>query len=188
MLSRADFSAMADAGVKSGALDQDEKSIIQNLLRLEKILVRDIMTPRSVVLTVDEDLPLSEAYEQIRPLQFSRIPVFKKQPDNITGLILKDGILENLADDQHTKKATAIKREILFVEDQISVAKLLDTLILRKQHLAMVADKYGTIVGLVTMEDVFETLLGLEIVDETDKVADLQEMAKEKWKKRAKKQ
>lgn len=185
VFSRADFAAMADAGVKSGALDHDEKSIIQNLLRLENILVSDIMTPRSVVMIVDEDLPLSEVYEQIRPLQFSRIPVFKEQPDNITGLILKDGILENLAEDRHSKKASSIKRDILFVEDRFSVAKLLDTMILRKQHLAMVADKFGTIVGLVTMEDVFETLLGLEIVDETDKVEDLQKMAKEKWKKKS---
>ena len=185
VLSRADFAAMADAGVKSGVLDHDEKSIIQNLLRLDYLKVKDIMTPRSVVMTVDEDLTLNEVYKQIRPLQFSRIPVFEDQPDNITGLILKDGILENLAEDRHSKKAREIKREIIFVEDHFSVGKLLDTLILKRQHLAMVADEFGTVVGLVTMEDVFETLLGLEIVDESDKVENLQELAKEKWKKRA---
>ena len=184
VLSRADFSAMADAGLKSGAIDKEEKSIIQNLLRLENLFVRDIMTPRSVVLTLDEDLTLHEIYKEIRPLQFSRIPVFNGQPDNITGLILKDSILQNLADDNHQKKAGEIKREILFVEDSISVAKLMDTLILKRQHLAMVADQFGTVVGLVTMEDLFETLLGLEIVDETDKVEDLQKLAKENWQKK----
>jgi CBS domain containing-hemolysin-like protein len=184
VFSRADFAAMADAGLKSGALDKDEKSIIQNLLRLENLKVRDIMTPRSVVLILDEDMTLTEIYKEIRPLQFSRIPVYKDQPDNITGVILKDKILENLAEDQHTKKASEIKRDILFVEDEFSVSKLMDTLILSRQHLAMVADKFGTVVGLVTMEDLFETLLGMEIVDESDKVEDLQKFARENWEKR----
>lgn len=185
VLSRADFAAMADAGLQSGAIDKEEKSIIQNLLRLENIKVHDIMTPRSVVLSVNEDQTLAKVYEEIRPLQFSRIPVFSSEPDNITGLILKDSILENLAEDMHTKKAAEIKREILFIEDSLSVAKLMETLILKHQHLAMVADKFGTVVGLVTMEDVFETLLGLEIIDESDKVEDMQKLAREKWKERS---
>jgi CBS domain containing-hemolysin-like protein len=186
VLSRADFSAMADAGLQSGAIDKEEKSIIQNLLRLENIYVRDIMTPRSVILTIDEELTLSNIYKEIRPLQFSRIPVYKDQPDNVTGIILKDSILENLAEDNHAKKATEIKREVLFVEDYLSVAKLMDTLVLKRQHLAMVVDKFGSVVGLVTMEDLFETLLGLEIVDESDKVEDMQKLAKEKWEKKSK--
>jgi CBS domain containing-hemolysin-like protein len=181
VFSRADFAAMADAGLKSGALDQDEKSIIQNLLRLENLKVKDIMTPRSVILTADEDSTLIEIYNDLKPLQFSRIPVFKDQPDNITGLILKDSILENLAEDRHRKKATEIKRDILFVEDECTVAKFMDALILNRQHLSMVADKFGSVVGLVTMEDLFETLLGLEIVDESDKVEDLQKFARENW-------
>ncbi len=186
VFSRADFAAMADAGLKSGALDKDEKSIIQNLLRLENLKVRDIMTPRSVVLILDENLTLTEIYNEVRPLQFSRIPVYKDQPDNVTGIILKDKILEGLAEDQHTLKASEIKRDILFVEDEISVSKLMDTLILSRQHLAMVADRYGTVVGLVTMEDLFETLLGMEIVDESDKVEDLQKYAEENWQKKQK--
>jgi len=187
VFSRADVAAMADAGLKSGAIDSEEKSIIQNLLRLENLKVKDIMTPRSVVLTVDEELTMEEIYKEHKPFAFSRIPVFSEQPDNITGLILKDSILENLAEDNHSKKATKIKRDILFVEDEFTVAKLMDTLILKRQHLAMVADKFGSVVGLVTMEDLFETLLGLEIVDESDKVEDLQKHAREKWEKRAKK-
>lgn len=185
VFSRADFVAMADAGLKSGALDQDEKSIIQNLLRLENLKVKDIMTPRSVILTADEDSTLIDIYNDLKPLQFSRIPVFKDQPDNITGLILKDSILENLAEDRHKKIATEIKRDILFVEDEYTVAKFMDTLILNRQHLSMVVDKFGSVVGLVTMEDLFETLLGLEIVDESDKVEDLQKFARENWEKKA---
>lgn len=186
VFSRSDFAAMADAGLKSGAIDKEEKSIIQNLLRLEKLKVRDIMTPRSVVLTVSEELTMQEIYKEHKPFVYSRIPVFKDQPDNITGLILKDGVLENLAEDHHSKKVSAIKRDILFVEDSITVAKLMDTLILKRQHLVMVADSFGSIIGLVTLEDVFETLLGLEIVDESDKVEDLQKHAREKWERRVK--
>jgi len=187
VFSRADFTAMADAGLKSGAIDNEEKSIIQNLLRLEKLTVRDIMTPRSVILTVDEELTMEGIYKEHKPFAYSRIPVFSQQPDNITGLILKDGILENLAEDNHSKKIIDIKRDILFVEDGFTVAKLMDTLILKRQHLAMVADSFGSVVGLVTLEDVFETLLGLEIVDESDKVEDLQKFARENWAKRSKK-
>lgn len=184
VFSRADFAAMADVGLKSGALDKEEKSIIQNLLRLENLKVRDIMTPRSVIMMVDEEQTMSEIYEELSPMVFSRIPVYNEHPDNITGLVLKDNILENLAQDKHSAKASTIKRDILFVEDNFTVAKLMDTLILNREHLAIVADDFGSVVGLVTMEDLFETLLGLEIMDESDKVEDLQKLALEKWKKR----
>lgn len=186
VLSRADVTAMAAAGLKSGAIDKEEKSIIENLLQLENRKVKDIMTPRSVVLALDEDLTLGEIYAGNNPFQFSRIPVYKENTENLTGFILKDGILENIAADKHTRKAHEIRREILFVEESSSVALLLDTLIEKKQHLAMVANEFGTVVGLVTMEDVIETLFGLEIIDESDKVADLQKLARENWRKRSK--
>jgi len=185
VFSRADFAAMADAGLRSGALDREEKSIIQNLLRLEKIKVRDIMTPRSVIIMVDEEMTMNEIYEELKPMVFSRIPIYQEHPDNITGVILKDDLLENLAQDRHSVKAVELKRDVLFVEDNFTVAKLMDALIVNREHLAMVADDFGSVVGLVTMEDLFETLLGLEIVDESDKVEDLQKLALERWKKRA---
>lgn len=184
VFSRADFAAMADVGLQSGALDREEKSIIQNLLRLENLKVRDIMTPRSVIMTVEENLRMDEIYQEVKPMVFSRIPVYKDNPDNITGVILKDNLLEKLAQDKHAVRAFEIKRDILFVNDNFTVAKLMDTLILNREHMAMVEDDFGSVVGLVTMEDLFETLLGLEIVDESDKVEDLQKLALEKWKKR----
>lgn len=184
VFSRADFAAMTDVGLKSGALDKEEKSIIQNLLRLENLKVRDIMTPRSVIVMVEENQNMNEIYEELKPMVFSRIPVYHEQPDNISGVILKDNILEKMAQDEHLVKAVEIKRHILFVDDNFTVAKLMDTLILNRQHLAVVTDSFGSVVGLVTMEDLFETLLGLEIMDESDKVEDLQKLAIEKWKKR----
>lgn len=187
VFSRADVAAMADAGLKSGAIDKEEKSIIQNLLKLENQNVKDIMTPRSVVLCLDEEQTLGELYTENNPFQFSRIPVYNETPDNITGFILKDGILENIAADKHSRKAVEIRRKVQFVEASISVADLLDTFIQKKQHMAVVADEFGTIIGLVTMEDVIETLFGLEIVDESDKVVDLQKLARENWKKSGRK-
>ncbi len=186
VFSRADVAAMADAGLKSGAIDQEEKSIILNLLQLENLKIKEIMTPWTVVLFLDEDRNLGDVYIEHNPFQFSRIPVFHETPDNITGMVLKDVILENLAEDKHARKLADIRRDILFVQDSWTVARLLDTLILERQHLAMVADEFGTLVGLVTMEDVIETLFGLEIVDESDKVEDLQKLARAKWLKRIK--
>nr|WP_320022458.1 hemolysin family protein [uncultured Draconibacterium sp.] len=183
VLNRADVAAMADAGLRSGAIDKEEKSIIQNLLRLENMEVKDIMTPRSVVFTLDENQTLGEIFTAYNPFQFSRIPVYGESPDQITGFILKDAILENIAADKHSRQAVEIRRKIFFVEDSLSVAGLLDKLILEKQHMTMVADEFGTMVGLVTMEDVIETLFGLEIIDESDKVADLQKLARERWKR-----
>lgn len=186
VFSRADVAAMADAGLKSGAIDSEEKAIIQNLLQLENLKVKDIMTPRSVILSLDEDRNLGDIYIEHNPFQFSRIPVYKENSDNVTGFVLKDKILENLADDKHALKLAEIRREIVFVQDNWSVARLLDTLILERQHMVMVADEFGTIVGLVSMEDVIETLFGLEIVDESDKVEDLQKLARSNWIKRFK--
>lgn len=183
VLNRADVAAMADAGLKSGAIDKEEKSIIQNLLRLENMQVKNIMTPRSVVFKLDENQTLGEIFTAYNPFQFSRIPVYNENTDNITGFILKDAILENIAADKHGRQAVEIRRKIFFVEDSLSVAGLLDKLILEKQHMTMVADEFGTAVGLVTMEDVIETLFGLEIIDESDKVADLQKLARERWKR-----
>ncbi len=182
VFSRADVAAMADAGLKSGAIDKEERSIIQNLLQLEKLNVKDIMTPRSVVMSLDENETLGQIYSQHNPFQFSRIPVFNNDSDNITGFILKNGILENIAADKHSRKAVEIRRKLFFVQDSSSVAELLDLLIHEKKHLAMVVDEFGTIIGLVTLEDVIETLFGLEIVDESDKVVDMQKLAREKWK------
>ncbi|MFV0592256.1 MAG: hemolysin family protein [Draconibacterium sp.] len=186
VFSRADVAAMADAGLKSGAIDQEEKSIILNLLQLENRKVKEIMTPRTVMLCLDDDRNLGDIYLEHNPFQFSRIPVFHETPDNITGMVLKDVILENLAEDKHARKLADIRRNVIFVQDNWSVARLLDTLIIERQHLTMVADEFGTIVGLVTMEDVIETLFGLEIVDESDKVEDLQKLARNNWVKRFK--
>lgn len=185
VLSRADFAAMAMAGLESGALDQSESRIIQNLLKLEKLTVRDVMTPRSVMVMVDESWTIDTFYQKHKPIPFSRIPVFAEKGDHITGMVLKDDLLEELAEDRHHKHLKEIRRDIAFVHDHDPLPVLLDTLVKKREHIAIVMDNYGSVAGLVTMEDLFETLLGLDIVDESDTVENLRQLARQRWEERA---
>ncbi len=185
IFSKADFSAMASAGLESGTLDHSESLIIQNLMRLEKLVVRDIMTPRTVIVMADENQPIFDFYQKNKPLNFSRIPIYKDKQDHITGMILKYDLLTKMAEDQHNLKLSAIKRDVFNVSDSTDLPGLLDLFVTKKGHMAIVNDNYGSVVGLVSMEDLFETLLGFEIVDESDNVADLQTYARKKWEERA---
>ena len=187
VLSRADFAALAQAGEEEGTLDSSESTIIQNLLRLEKLKARDIMTPRNVMVVANEEQTLEEFWQAHQPLSYSRIPVFKEKSDNITGMFLKDHLLEELARDQNQKKLKEIRRDILHVGNFDPLPKLLDQLVTSREHIAMVYDEYGSVVGLVSMEDIFETIMGLDIVDETDTVENLQRYARQRWEARAKK-
>ncbi len=186
VLSRADFTAMTLRGAETGALLPDESNIIQNLLRLDKLQVNDIMTPRSVVFTANEKLTLNEFYRNNKPLSHSRIPVYRDDLDHITGMILKDDVLASLAEGNGSKPLSDIALTIPFIENSEPLQRLLDKLIRERKKIAMVNDQYGSIVGLVSMEDVFETLLGFEIVDETDTVEDLQRLARQQWEARNK--
>lgn len=186
VLSRADFAAMAQAGMESGALDQKESTIIHNLLQLEKRTVRDVMTPRTVLLMADESTSLQDFYQQYDPIRYSRIPVFERSPDNITGLVLKDEILAGMANNEYDKPLRELKRDILVVQDDQALFSLFETLTRRRSHLAIAVDNYGSLVGLITLEDIVETLFGLEIMDESDSVPDLQQHAQKIWAEREK--
>jgi CBS domain containing-hemolysin-like protein len=187
IFSKADLAAMTHVGEKSGVLAVSESTIIKNLLRFEEINVKDIMTPRSVMVLADENTTLMDFYKNNQPLQFSRIPVFHNTTDNITGIVLKDDLLQYLVEDKDDVLLRDLKRELIAVRDDKPLPELFDALTNNRAAIAIVIDGYGTLVGLVTMEDVFETLLGLEIVDESDGVADLQKLARKQWEERAKK-
>lgn len=185
VLSRADFAAMTQVGEESGALKKNESEIIQNLLDLNQIRVRDVMTPRTVMQIASEEMSLMDFYKSQKTMRFSRIPIYKDRADNITGLVLKDDILQHLVEDEDDKTLNSIKREITAVSDDMPLPKLFDTLTAQRSHISIVVDQYGSLVGLVTMEDLLETILGLEIVDEFDAVEDLQRVARERWEERA---
>ncbi len=185
VLSRSDIYALAKEGEKDGALDASESKIIRNLIHLERLSIRDIMTPRSVLVSAQEKETVSQFYKRINPIRFSRIPLFENPQDEITGMVLKDDILAALAEDKHEMKMSELKREVQYVHDDQPLTELFDVLVQGRIHMAVVVDSYGSLVGLVTMEDLFETILGIEITDEMDNVEDLQRLARQKWNDRA---
>ena len=185
VFSKAALTAMARAGEESGHLEPGESTIIQNLLRLEKLQVRDIMTPRSVMLSADESMTIEAFDRKYKNLPFSRIPVFHDRADLITGVVLKDDILRGIADDKHTMTLSELRRDVLHIKDSVALSALLESLLKDHAHIAIVMDDYGSVAGLVTMEDLFETILGSEIVDESDAITDLQYFARKRWEARA---
>lgn len=184
-LSREDFTAMADIAQEDGVFEQSESTIIKNLLRFDEVLVKHVMTPRTVMKIADETNSIQAFFDANSKMRFSRIPVFSEKEDHITGFVLKDNILEELVHGKGNKKLKDIKREIKVVERNTPIPKLFELFVGKREHIALVVDEYGSVSGLVTMEDVIETLLGLEIMDESDNVADLQHLARKKWETRA---
>lgn len=187
VLSRADFTAMTQVGEDSGALEKHESKIIKNLLEFEKLSVRDIMTPKTVLIMGRETELLKDYYNENTPIRFSRIPIYRENRDDITGIMLKDDLLQKLVQSKGDTPLKDIKREVSFVQDDMPLPALFDHFTTKRDHLSMAVDNYGSVVGLVTMEDLFETLLGQEIMDEMDEVADLQKLARRKWEERFKK-
>ncbi|MFD1293071.1 CNNM domain-containing protein [Lutibacter holmesii] len=187
ILSREDFHAMTDIAHKEGVFEKNESAIIKNLLSFKDIEAKDIMTPRTVMMTASEDTSIQSFYDEHPKLRFSRIPIFKSDSDLITGMILKDEVMEQIINGKGDEPLSSIKREVLLTNRNIPIPDLFEILISKKAHIALVTDEYGTTTGLVTIEDVIETLLGLEIMDESDNVADLQQLARNSWELRAKK-
>ncbi|MBT8232375.1 MAG: HlyC/CorC family transporter [Saprospiraceae bacterium] len=181
VLSRADFSALAVEGANSGAIGVEESEIIKNLMNFESLTARDIMTPRTVAFMVEENATVNEFLNAAPSRTFSRIPVYKEGKDNITGMVLKDDILHCVVEQGGDQKIKDLMFEVNVISDSMPLPELFKFQTKERQHLSVVKDEFGTVVGLVTMEDMFETLLGQEIVDESDKVIDLQEYARQKF-------
>ncbi len=188
VFSRADFLAMASLGKKSGALKENESAIIENLLHLNKLKAKDIMTPRTMMFMADENMTLEEFYESRSSMPpFSRIPIYNENSDHITGFILKNEVLTGILEDRANDKLSTIRRQLAIINDNKELHQLFEFLSKNRSHIAAVSDEYGGIIGLVTLEDLFETILGFEIMDESDRIADLQLYARKKWEERAKK-
>ena len=187
VLSREDFTAMTDIAEEEGIFEESESKVIKNLLNFRDILAKDIMTPRSVLKIASENQNIATFFEENKNLRFSRVPVYAETPDNITGYVLKDEVYKEMAEDNHTNKLSDIRRKMFVVDRNVAVPSLFEKLVEQKEHMALVVDEYGSISGLVSMEDVIETLLGLEIMDECDQDSNMQELARKNWEKRARK-
>ena len=188
-VSREEVSAMVTVGAEEGVFEKKENSMIQNMLRLDDVKAREIMTPSSVVEMAEESMTLREFYQNDAYRQFSRIPVYNEENDDyIQGYVLRQTILEKLSEDKFDLRLSDILRPVLSFQETESVATIWEKLLAKKEHISVIIDEYGCFRGLVTMEDVTETMLGTEIVDEKDKVTDMQEFAREKWQEQQEQQ
>lgn len=185
VLSRGDFSAMADLAFEEGIFRKNESEIIRNIARFDRLKAKDIMTPRTVIFGAPEDMTAGEFYDSQPEMRFSRIPLFKESLDSITGFVLKDELLINIIEGKKDLKLSSFSREIAVVYVNLPIPELYSTLVARNDHIALVVDEYGGTSGIVTLEDVIETILGLEIMDELDNIEDLRKAAREKWEVRA---
>ncbi len=186
VLSRSDFVAMAEIGAETGVFQRSESEMIANLMRFHRVRAADIMTPRTVVRAAPEEISLREYHEGHATRIFSRIPTYHEgSKDRVTGYVLKDDVLEALVAGRSDDPLSSIRREILVVPDAFPVDDLFYLFLEKREHIAAVVDEFGGMAGIVTMEDVIETLLGLEIVDESDTAEDMQALARRSWERRA---
>lgn len=186
VLSREGFIAMTDIAHEEGVFQESESKVIKNMLAFKDIYAKDVMTPRTVMKVADESTTVAEFFKANQTLRFSRIPIYRGDLDNITGLVLKDDVYKEMANEHGDKRLADLKRDLIVTDRDKPIPQLLDQLVESKNHMALVVDEYGSVSGLVTMEDVIETLLGFEIMDESDNIADLQTFARKSWETRAK--
>jgi CBS domain containing-hemolysin-like protein len=179
---REEFTAMAGIGAAGGHLDEKESQILENLFRFPDLSVEDIMTPSTVVFALQENMTAREVIEKHQKIHFSRIPIFSENRDHITGFVLKNELLmDDIRNDGKTQLKDFTKREMRAVLDKTRLSTVLEKLLDNREHILMVVDEHGGLEGVVTLEDVVETLVGFEIVDEVDKHVDMRKVAREKW-------
>jgi len=183
--SREEFGALAERGVEEGIFEEKESRIFKNLIRFSSLRVKDIMTPRTVVVGFDYDATVGEVTENIEQLHFSRLPIYGEERDEITGYVLKNDLLLMMARGEMDLPMRELQRNILIVPELTQLQDFFERLMKKQEHIAVVVDEYGGFAGVVTMEDLVETLLGMEIIDEVDNIEDMQQMARKKWMERA---
>ena len=179
--------ALAEVGAEQGVFEKRESEIIANLLKFNAIEAKDIMTPRVMVKALPREQSIGDFYKANRGERFSRILLYEDSSiDKVTGYVLKDELLAALLENRRDEPIHAFEREIITVPESFPIPDLFNFFLRQREHIALVLGEYGGMSGIVTMEDVVETLLGLEIVDEMDDVEDMQAQARKNWEKRAK--
>ncbi len=183
-VSREEVVAMAEIGETEGTIEEKESEIIENLFNLRNVEAEEVMTPRSVIFAVDRNWTVGEVIEKYSPLAFSRIPVYSKDLDHVVGMIHRYDLVNAQAEDRFDVPLHELTEPIITVQQDESVADILDRFVRLRHQIFMVSDEFGTTTGLISLEDAIETLLGVEIVDEHDSVVDLRKLAREKYRSR----
>ncbi|AWT60867.1 MAG: hypothetical protein DF168_02091 [Candidatus Moanabacter tarae] len=173
-----EITLLADKHAKDGSLTNSERDMIRNALSLDDVHISEIMTPRTVVTALDANLTVEEVFIQFRNIPFGRLPVYQESIDNVVGLVRRRDLLQAMANDQNNKKVSELMGEMTFVPETSSAAAALQHFLRTHQQLAMVVDEFGSTVGVVTVEDTIEHILGREIYEETDVAVDMRELAR----------
>jgi len=184
-ISREEISAIADIGFKEGLFVKKESLILKNLMRFGSLQAKDVMTPRPVMFVLPEAMKVGEVFDRYKDIRVSRIPLQQKEKPTVRYYILKNDLLLALARDETDKPLLELGREILVVPEMVSLFHLFEQLLDRREHIALVVEEYGGAAGLVTLEDILETLIGFEIIDETDKITNMRKWARKRWYQRA---
>ena len=184
-ISRDEVSAMANVAEEEGDLEEDENTIIQNLISMDEIPAYEVMTPRVVCEIAPESMTLKSFYKNKRFRHHSRIPVYANDDEYITGYILRMEALQLMAEDKFDLTLGEIRRDVATFDEDTPLDKIWDEMLGKDEQIAIIINEYGSFQGILTLEDMIETLLGSEIVDENDTVRDMQQLARDRWKKRA---
>jgi CBS domain containing-hemolysin-like protein len=182
---REELAAMVELGAQEGELEVKESRILQNLMRFRTLRVTDIMTPRTVVLCFQEDMSIQDVLSENTDIPFSRIPIYGENQDDVTGFVLRNDILLAESRGRHDAKLHEFRRELRAIPDTGILSSLFDILLHQREHIALAVNEYGGMEGVVTLEDVVETLLGMEIVDEADPAVDMRVLARKRWEEHA---
>jgi CBS domain containing-hemolysin-like protein len=187
VISHNEFQILIREGIKNKVFDVRESEILTNLFRLRKLTVRDIMTPRTVMFAIREDSTVTETLEKYPEMVFSRIPVYKSDTDSITGFVLKSDILSCAVRGCGDSPLSELARPINAVPESVTISRHFSQMVKERWHISLVVDEYGGTAGIVTLEDIVETLMGTEILDESDQTTDLQRLARQQWRERIRK-
>lgn len=182
---REELTAMAELSAEEGQLNQRETQILKNLLRLRDTRVSDAMTPRTVIFSLPEDLTVEEFFWKYGSERFSRIPIYSEEPGHLNGFVLRSDLLLAQARGNTETELSTYRREMSALPETTSLSRAFNEFLRQRAHIMIIIDEYGGIEGILTLEDILETLLGLEIVDEGDATTDMQELARRLWLKRA---
>lgn len=186
-VSREEVFAMIDTGVREGVIEYEESRVFQNITKLKNLKVEDVMTPHIVTQIASAEQTLRDFYAISEYKPYSRIPIYEDDREIIIGYVILKDILEMVADDNFDVKVRDIIRPIIAVNISDSLSSAWEKMLENREHILLVTDDYGSFEGIITMEDIVESILGLEIIDERDTTVDMQQLAREKWKARAEK-
>lgn len=184
-VSREEIAAMAEEGRRVGVVRESESQILERLFLFGDLRAHDVMTPRTVVFTLPAQATLEEVLEEHDVLPFSRIPIYREQPDELEGYVLKDELLRRAASGEGDTRLMALRREFLVVPETLGLPDLFERLVEEGELISLIVNEHGAMEGIVTMEDVIETILGREIVDEADSAEDMRKLARQRWRRRA---